>query len=134
LIFVDIFSNWLSYAPCKLVTPTLPYGVANVVEYLDAKGRSPFGRWFDRLPAMAAAKVNTARHRMTQGNLGDVKPVGEGVSERIIDWGPGYRIYFGMDGADLVVLLGGSGKKDQQEMIARSKERWRDYRRRKAKE
>ena len=62
---------------------------------------------------MAAAKVNTARHRMAQGNLGDVSPVGEGVSEHRIHGGPGYRIYFGMDGADLVVLLGGSGKKDQ---------------------
>jgi putative addiction module killer protein len=108
--------------------------VANVVEYLDAKGRSPFGRWFDRLPATAAAKVNTARHRMGQGNLGDVKPVGEGVSERRIDWGPGYRIYFGMDGADLVVLLGGGSKKDQQKDIAIAQQRWRDYRRRKAKE
>jgi len=63
-----------------------------------------------------------------------VKPVGEGVSERKIDWGPGYRIYFGMDGADLVVLLGGGSKKDQQKDIALAQERWRDYRRRKAKE
>jgi len=97
--------------------------VANVVEYIDEKGRSPFGRWFDRLPAMAAAKVNTGRHRMAQGNLGDVKPVGEGVSERRIDWGPGYRIYCGMDGSDLIVLLGGGSKKGQQEDIAIAKER-----------
>jgi len=72
---------------------------------------------------------------MVQGNLGDVKPVGEGVSEHRIHWGQGYCIYFGMDGADLVVLLGGSSsKKDQQKDIAIAKERWRDYRTRKAKE
>jgi putative addiction module killer protein len=111
----------------------LRYGVVDVVEYLHEKGRSPFGRWFDRLPAMAAAKINTARHRMIQGNLGDVKPVGEGVSECRINWGPGYRIFFGMGGKDGVVLLGGASKKDQQGMIER-KECWRDYRRRKAKE
>jgi putative addiction module killer protein len=108
--------------------------VVNVVEYLDEKGRSPFGRWFDRLPAMAAAKINTVRHRMTQGNLGDVKPVGEGVSECRINWGPGYRVFFGMDGKDLVVLLGGGSKGDQQEMIKRAKACWSDYRRRKTQE
>jgi putative addiction module killer protein len=87
-----------------------------------------------RLPPVAAAKVGTARHRMAQGNLGDVKPVGEGVSERIIDWGRGYRIYFRMDGSALIVLLGGGSKKGQQNDIAIAQERWRDYRRRKAKE
>jgi len=50
------------------------------------------------------------------------------------DWGPVYRIYFGMDGSDLIVLLGGGGKKGQQNDIAIAQERWRDYRRRKAKE
>jgi putative addiction module killer protein len=72
---------------------------------------------------------------MAQGNLGDVKPVGEGVSEHRIHWGQGYRIYFAMDGVDLVVLLGGSSsKKDQQKDIATAQERWRDYKKRKAKE
>jgi len=51
--------------------------------------------WFDRLPTQAAAKIRTAIARMEAGNLANVKGVGEGVLERTIDWGPGYRIYFG---------------------------------------
>ena len=65
-----------------------------IVEFVDRKGRSPFGEWFDRLPAAAAAKVVVALDRISRGLLGDVKSVGNGVSERRIDFGPGYRIYF----------------------------------------
>lgn len=63
----------------------------DVREYVDAIGGSPYAKWFDRLPAQAAAKVAIAVTRMSQGNLSDVKGVGEGVMERRIDWGPGYR-------------------------------------------
>ncbi len=66
-----------------------------VVEYLDSGGASPFARWFTRLDAVAAAKVATALYRMEQGNLSNVKPVGQGVAEYRIDFGPGYRVYFG---------------------------------------
>jgi putative component of toxin-antitoxin plasmid stabilization module len=55
-----------------------------VREYLDAKGRFPFARWFNRLPAQAAARVRTAIARMEAGNLANVKRVGEGVQERTI--------------------------------------------------
>jgi putative addiction module killer protein len=68
------------------------------------------------------------------GNLANVKGVGEGVLERTIDWGPGYRIYFGRDGKALVILLGGGTKKGQEDDIKRAKECWSDYRDRKAKE
>ena len=105
-----------------------------VREYLDARGRSPFARWFNRLPAQAAAKIRTAIARMEAGNLGDVKGVGEGVQERKIDCGPGYRIYFGRDGRELIILLGGGSKKGQENDIKRAKECWKDYRDRKAKE
>jgi putative addiction module killer protein len=71
---------------------------------------------------------------MQTGNLGDVKAVGEGVLERKIDWGPGYRIYFGRDGDQLIILLGGGSKKGQQDDLKRAKECWSDYRARKAKE
>jgi putative addiction module killer protein len=83
---------------------------------------------------VAAAKVNTAVTRMRQGNLADVKGVGEGVPERRIDWGPGYRIYFGRDGDELIILLGGGSKKGQQDDIIRAKACWKDYRARKAQE
>jgi putative component of toxin-antitoxin plasmid stabilization module len=60
--------------------------VIHVVEYVDARGRSPYARWFDRLPAQAAAKVAVAVTRMSPGNLSNVKGVGEGVLEYRIDW------------------------------------------------
>jgi putative addiction module killer protein len=63
---------------------------------------------------------------VSQGNLGDCEPVGEGVSELRIDIGPGYRVYFGEDGDD-VILLGGGDKSTQAADIKSAKERWRDY-------
>jgi putative addiction module killer protein len=82
-----------------------------VVEYVDSSDRSPYGRWFERLNAIAAAKVATALYRLEAGNFSNVKGVGAGVFETRIDFGPGYRIYFGKDGETLIVLLGGSSKK-----------------------
>jgi putative addiction module killer protein len=102
-----------------------------VVEYLEPDGSSQFGRWFKRLDAIAAAKVATALYRMEQGNLSSVKPVGQGVSEYRIDFGPGYRIYIGQDGEELIILLGGGAKKGQSADIQLAKQRWRDYKVRK---
>jgi putative addiction module killer protein len=100
-------------------------------EYLDEAGRSPFGRWFDGLNATAAAKVTTALARIEQGNLSNVEGVGNGVFERKIDFGPGYRVYFGKDGEKLVILVGGGTKKGQAADIARAHQRWADYKQRK---
>lgn len=102
-----------------------------VLEYLDRVGRSPFGRWFDALDAPAAAKVTTARARLEQGNFSKVKGVGSGVFEYCVDFGPGYRIYFGKDGEAFVVLLGGGTKKRQEEDIAIAISLWQDYKQRK---
>jgi putative addiction module killer protein len=99
-------------------------------EYVDERGHSPFGRWFERLDANAAAKVTVALTRIEIGNLANVKSVGGGVLEYRIDWGPGYRVYFGRDGATLVILLAGGTKRRQQRDIAVAQERWADYRRR----
>jgi putative addiction module killer protein len=60
-----------------------------VREYVTEDGRSPFGRWFEKLDAQAATKVTTALERLTQGNVSSVKGVGEGLLECRIDWGPG---------------------------------------------
>lgn len=102
-----------------------------VLEYLDPAGRSPYGAWFAGLNAPAAAKVAAALYQLTAGNFSNVKGVGAGVLERKIDFGPGYRIYFGKDGPDIVILLGGSTKQRQQQAIEIAKERWEAYRRRK---
>ena len=103
-------------------------------EYIDTKGRSPYARWFNRLNAPAAAKVATALVRMEQGNLSNVKGVGSGVFESRIDFGPGYRVYFGKDGNAVINLLGGGTKKRQQQAIETAKDLWRDYKRRKQRE
>lgn len=81
-----------------------------VGEFVDARGISPFGRWVSRLDRRAAARVATALYRMEMGNLSNAKGVGSGVLEYRIDFGPGYRIYFGRDGDALVILLGGWNK------------------------
>ena len=65
-----------------------------------------------------------------QGNLSNAKAVGEGVLECRIDWGPGYRVYFGRDGDVLVILLTDGTKQRQQCDIDRAKEQWADYNRR----
>ncbi len=102
-----------------------------VAEYLDPSSRSPFRRWFDDLDAVAAAKVSTALYRLGQGNFSNVKGVGGGVFEYRIDFGPGYRVYFGKDGTAFVILLGGSTKKRQSLAVAAAAGAWTDYKRRK---
>ena len=108
--------------------------MVEVREYLDGEGHSPYARWFDRLNAAAAVKVVTSIHRMEQGNFSNVKGVGAGVFEYRIDYGPGYRIYFGKDGEQLVILLAGGTKKRQDADIAAAKAYWQDYKRRKRQE
>ena len=103
-------------------------------EYIDPKGRSPYARWFNRLKAQAAAKVAMALIRMEQGNLSNAKGVGGGVLECRIDFGPGYRLYFGKEGDTLIVLLGGGTKRFQQQDIETARDLWREYKRRKRRE
>lgn len=79
-------------------------------------------------------KVATVLARMQQGNFSNAKGVGSGVYEYRIDFGPGYRIYFGKDGERLVILVGGGTKKRQQEDIATALERWQNYKQRKGTE
>ena len=102
-----------------------------VVEYLDLGANSPFARWFDGLNAEAAAKVTTALTRIEQGNLSNAKSIRGGVHEYRIDFGPGYRVYFGREGDTLIILLGGGTKKRQQQDIEAAHVRWTDYKRRK---
>lgn len=104
--------------------------MVEVVQYETEAGTCPFAEWFGRLDTSAALKVRVAIARMEAGNFGDVKPIGEGVSERRVDWGPGYRIYFGRDGDLLVVLLVGGTKKRQPADMAKARACWADYRRR----
>jgi putative addiction module killer protein len=106
----------------------------SVLEYLDHAGSSPFAAWFQTLDAAAAAKVTTAIHRLELGNFSNAKGVGAGVFEYRIDFGPGYRVYFGEDGDAVVILLGGGTKKRQDRNIAIAQERWADYKKRRTRE
>ena len=99
-------------------------------EYLDDRGRSPFGRWFDSLDPSAAVRVRTSLARMEAGNLSNIRGVGNGVLECRINVGPGYRVYFGRDGDTLIVLLGGGTKTRQQRDIDDARQLWQEYRRR----
>jgi putative addiction module killer protein len=108
----------------------LPYAVLELRYYLAGDGQGPFEQWFSSLDAAAGAKVAVALARLEQGNLSNVKGVGEGVLEYRIDWGPGYRVYFGRDGEVLVILLTGGTKKRQQRDIDAAKALWTDYKRR----
>jgi putative addiction module killer protein len=102
-----------------------------VREYHDRDGHSPFRDWFDQLNAEAARKVTTALYRVGLGNFSNAKSVGAGIHECRINFGPGYRIYFGQDGDRIVILLGGGTKQCQQSDIATALRRWTDYKQRK---
>jgi len=96
-------------------------------EYLNRTGASPYGKWFNALDRVAAYKVTDALVKVALGKMGNVKLPGSSLSEVKIDFGPGYRVYFGRDGSTLILLLGGGTKKRQDEDIAAARERWRDY-------
>jgi putative addiction module killer protein len=105
--------------------------VVTVRQYVDREGTCPFAEWLDSLDDPAAARVLTAVTRIGQRNFSSVKGVGGGVFETRIDFGPGLRVYFGKDGATVVVLLGGGTKKRQARDIADAHRCWQDYKQRK---
>lgn len=105
-----------------------------LVQYLDNLGRSPFESWFKRINAQAAAKITTALVRLEGGNFSNIKSLGSGVYELKVDFGLGYRVYYGYDGQKIVVLLAGGTKKRQNKDIETAKKRWADYKTRKKKE
>lgn len=97
-----------------------------ILEYTE-DGRSPFGDWFNGLDPVTAARVDRYLRRLEVGNFGAAKSLGSGVSELRLDFGPGYRVYFGRDGKTLVILLGGGDKRRQSADIAFAVERWERY-------
>ena len=100
-------------------------------EYIDELGRNPFRRWLGGLNLRARLRVRTALARMEAGNLSNVRGVGNRVLEYRIDFGPGYRVYFGRDGETLIILLVGGTKSRQQRDIESARALWNEYRRRK---
>ena len=96
-------------------------------EYLSPDGRSPFRDWLSDLDVPTRARVQARVLRFETGNLGDHKSVGDGVWEARLDFGPGYRLYFGRIGQTVVLLLLGGDKGSQTRDIARAKRSWASY-------
>src|SRR2546425_6874132 len=100
--------------------------------YVSRTGKDVFDDWLTQLAdARAQAKIASRINRLAAGNFGDCKFLRDGVSELRIDWGPGYRVYYGRDGRTLVVLLCGGDKRKQDADINRAVNLWQEYGRRK---
>lgn len=85
---------------------------------IEIRQTSVYIQWFDKLrDRHAQARINTRIRRLSLGNFGDVKPVGQGISELRINYGPGYRVYFIQQGQTLVILLAGGDKRTQDQDI-----------------
>lgn len=95
--------------------------------FVDSSGRVPFQVWLDSLDRQTQARITVALTRLARGNRSRVKGVGGGVAELKLDFGPGYRIYFGQDGETLIILLAGGTKRRQNEDIATARVRWAEY-------
>ena len=102
--------------------------------YQTADGEKPFVDWLGRLTDEAArSRIRIRLDRLALGNFGDCEPVGGGVIELRIDWGPGYRVYCARLGQVIVLLLCGGDKKTQKKDIERAKDYFEDYKARAAK-
>jgi putative addiction module killer protein len=98
-----------------------------VREYVDDSGRIPFREWLSELDLAIRARVQARVLRFETGNLGDHKEVGGGIWEARLDFGPGYRLYFGRSGRDVILLLLGGDKRSQKKDIKRAQEFWAKY-------
>lgn len=100
-------------------------------EYTDENGKSPYADWLGGLrDARAKAKVIMQVDKMELGLFGDSQPIGDGLSELRIHYGPGYRIYYGKEGRQVYLLLCGGDKSTQPKDIQQAKACWQDHKRR----
>lgn len=98
--------------------------------YERGDGTVPVSDWLDGLERRDPAtydRIIKFLERIEDGNTSKFKPEGEGVTALIMDFGPGYRVYLGQDGNELIILLIGGDKGSQESDIATAKEYWRDY-------
>jgi len=99
-----------------------------LVFYRDPEGHEPFVQWLESIVDITVRYRVIARlNRVEVGNFGDHASVGGGVFELRLQFGPGYRIYYGEDGNQIVILLCGGSKKGQNKDIRKAKIYWRDY-------
>lgn len=98
-----------------------------VREFLRADGTSPFREWMDELPVVVRARIAARIARFEAGNIGDAKALGEGIWEVRFMFGPGYRLYFGMAGGRLILLLLGGDKSTQRSDIGLARRYLREF-------
>ncbi|WP_377481754.1 MAG: type II toxin-antitoxin system RelE/ParE family toxin [Microcoleus anatoxicus] len=99
-----------------------------IQRYITPDGRNPFAEWLSSLRDLnAVVKIEQRLDRVRLGNLGNSKSVGQGVYELKIDFGPGYRVYFGQVETTIVLLLCGGDKSSQEQDIRKAKEYWKEY-------
>ena len=98
-----------------------------LLEFAYSSGTNPFRKWLNSLPANIAARIQARLYAAELGNLGDWKSIGDGVFEMGVHLNPGYRIYFGRDGKNILLLLGGGTKRSQTRDIAKAKKHWREF-------
>ena len=101
-------------------------GSFEIREYVE-NGRSPFAEWNEGLDSVTAERVDKYLRRLEQGNFGAAKALHDGVFELRMDFGPGYRVYYGRDGQRIIILLGGGSKRRQDTDIAAAVERWKRH-------
>lgn len=104
-----------------------PTGRLVIREYSSAVGANPFRAWLASLDMRMRARIQARILRFELGNLGDHKPVGGGVIEARLFFGPGYRVYFGRMNETLIVVLAGGTKHTQRADVRTAREHWRDY-------
>ena len=101
-------------------------GSFEIREFVE-NGRSPYAEWHDALDSVTAERVDRYMLRLEAGNFGATKFLQDGVFELRMDFGAGYRVYFGREGRAIIILLGGGSKRRQDADIAAAVERWKRY-------
>jgi putative addiction module killer protein len=103
--------------------------------YVTPSGRAPFREWVEALRDKKGQAIIQAKlEQLVDGLFGDCRPIGSGLSELRIRFGPGYRVYFGQDGENIILLLCGGDKSSQVTDIRLAHRLWKEYQRRMAKE
>jgi putative addiction module killer protein len=96
--------------------------------YVDSQGHDLFANWLSQLrDKQAQARIAARLIRLHNGNFGDCKPVGSGVWELRVDWGPGYRVYYALEGKHVILLCDGGDKRQQSQDIQRAIARWNEW-------
>jgi putative addiction module killer protein len=123
--------SWLWYKVGKGQTLTQIVEPKQVVFYADENGNEPFGTWLNKLrDKQGRRRILNRLLRVQQGNYGDVEPIGEGLSELRLFFGSGYRVYFGEEEGNIVVILCGGDKDSQSRDIENAKAYWKECKRR----